>query len=269
MTMISNMRMNVGVNIKGYYLRMIAPTDSATFTERQQIEEHNRHQSGIWANSPNFRFNHYCTLDCLLQPSLTLVSRQVRAESLPFFYSGNKFHLEMSNFVLATTTEKWRRIMRSPTDWWRAAGDTNLGHIRHLSLFVPSSSTYHTFGVMIKYSRPIRKPQSVRVSSPPPEAQRGADGAQRIRGGVPDDWAESLAQPYMRKLRRQDTEEEERLQPHIDVLKTEALHVRVLECIIAELEPIDVNYLHDEQALDGPIGSGPYVLPPVDEVDDV
>ena len=52
-----------------------------------------------WKSSPIVTANHFCSLDCLLQPAITLVNRQMRRESLAMFYHVNVFHLEMSNFA--------------------------------------------------------------------------------------------------------------------------------------------------------------------------
>ena len=44
-----------------------------------------------------FDFGHLCSLNCLMQPEVTKVSRQLREETLPLFYGIHKFHLELSN----------------------------------------------------------------------------------------------------------------------------------------------------------------------------
>ena len=173
----------------------------------------------------------------------------------------------MSNFVLATTQGR-RQLVSSPADWWRSVGDTNLRNIRCMNIFVPSQSMYHTPGVMVKYGKPPRAPQSVHITIPHPQAQHNGDSTSRVWAIVPKGSDESLANSYGRKLGRQGRVEE-RLQQHVDVLETEALHVRVLECILAELEPLDVDYLRDENALDGPTGTGNYISPEGNEVREI
>ena len=58
------------------------------------------------------------------------------------------------------------------------------------------------------------------------------------------------------------------LQPHLDVLKQDGCHARVLECIIAQLEPMDVCYLRDYSALEGPKGTGGVCWELLDEYED-
>ena len=55
----------------------------------------------FWSGSTMAKNRHFCSLDCLAQPALTRVNRQIRAESLGFFYTANHFHLELDNFALA------------------------------------------------------------------------------------------------------------------------------------------------------------------------
>lgn len=75
---------------------------------------------------------HVCRLDCLVQPPLTMCSRQLRAESLSLFYHINKFHFEMHHSLTET---------RMLPDWWRAAGDTNLWSIGTMDLVYSSYET--------------------------------------------------------------------------------------------------------------------------------
>ena len=39
-------------------------------------------------------YHHLCSLDCLMQPTITMVNRQIRSETLPLFYGMHDFHLE-------------------------------------------------------------------------------------------------------------------------------------------------------------------------------
>lgn len=75
---------------------------------------------------------HMCTIACLLQPALTRVSSQVRSESVALFYDVNKFHFEAYTFNITTS--------KSPKDWWRGIGDSNLRHIKHLCIIDRKSS---------------------------------------------------------------------------------------------------------------------------------
>ncbi|KAK3674359.1 hypothetical protein LTR78_005828 [Recurvomyces mirabilis] len=97
---------------------------------------------------------HICTYRCLLQPALTQVNRQLRAESLPVFYGVNDFHHAMFQHTLPPNDRKspstsdsasnfdsdvWHKqvggmpVVRF-TNWWRGIGDTNLRLIRSFSL---------------------------------------------------------------------------------------------------------------------------------------
>ena len=239
------------MEIEGVSLMMPAPNDTDTPEVRRSIEEENDRQSAIYAESPNLRSNHYCTLEYLLQPQLARVNRQVHEESLQVLYSVNKFHFEMSNFVLATTWQGWRKDVRSPVDWWRAIGDTNLRLIQGMNVFVPSQDIYRDPGMMIKYRKtplPSQITDPSRGTMPVPVFP----DIQIARYFAADD---PLSKSVARKLQRNGTAEG-RLRAHMDVLKIYGLHVRTLECIIAELEPVDICYLRDESALDGPSGTG-------------
>lgn len=131
-------------------------------------------QVGIYKIGSTSRKNdaHICTLDCLRQPPVTMVSRQVRDETLPVFYDINRFHIETCNTQYKLSAEGDRLLLkyttwveelmeeiepdddttamdfgidqaepandvlphRSPVTWWRNIGDTNLRLITHLTV---------------------------------------------------------------------------------------------------------------------------------------
>ena len=58
-----------------------------------------------------------------------------------------------------------------------------------------------------------------------------------------------------------------RLEKHLEVVKKDGLHVRVLVMIVAEMEPVYAHYLPNESALEGPVGVGDYILHGMEEVE--
>lgn len=58
------------------------------------------------------------------QPTISMVSKQLRAEALPIFYSSNHFLAELSNPDDLATAR----------NWLAAIGDGNVRHLRHLVL---------------------------------------------------------------------------------------------------------------------------------------
>ena len=100
---------------------------------QQDLKEH-KHMLGMWLNSANSKNSHFCKLECLLQPSVSMVNAQLRRESLFVFYGINQFHLEMDNFHLHTHEGECTMANKSPADWYRAIGDDNIRAIRRLSL---------------------------------------------------------------------------------------------------------------------------------------
>ncbi|KAK3696773.1 hypothetical protein LTR37_017797 [Vermiconidia calcicola] len=71
-------------------------------------------------------YAHVCSLECLRQPPLTMVDRQLRQEGLPLFYSLNKFRFGCLG--------RDDRIKRGFISWWRHTGDTNLRLIDHFEI---------------------------------------------------------------------------------------------------------------------------------------
>lgn len=252
MTLIANQRMEI-CSIKGV---LLLPEPSKV----KEIDDQNRRLSDIYCASANVESRHSCTLDCLLQPALTYINRQVREEVLPLFYSVNKFHFELCNFTLAVHG-RWCFRPRSPVDWWRAIGDSNLRNIRQLNVFGPSDTPFD--GIMMKYRKSLEVHHRAVIQDSNEEGDERQANRENTSRPLPRYIDGSLKSSYHRKLRR-SAKVSERLQPHLDVLGTEDLHVRVLECVVAEMETIDHNYLRDEAALEGPIGVGSYVWPDVD-----
>lgn len=101
----------------------------------------------VWENTAVAKSNHFCTLNCLLQPPVTLVNRQIRSEALPLFYYSNTFHFELDNFAETRNllASPWRFAdacdtlckdgdQRRPMNWWRAIGASNLKNVSRLTL---------------------------------------------------------------------------------------------------------------------------------------
>lgn len=81
---------------------------------------------GSTVQHPNFQpslvvTTHMCSKSCLAQPPMTQVNRQIRKESVPFFYNVNEFNFELTRFSLD--------LVRIPIQWFREIGDVNLQHI--------------------------------------------------------------------------------------------------------------------------------------------
>lgn len=127
------------------------------------LEERHTKMLGAWMEQSTKQKNHLCTVNCLLQPSLTKVSVQIREECLPIFYSINKWHLEMNNF------KKSKKPAASPIHWWRGIGDKNLKLIHSPNLL--GSSVFEKLtrkdtgeiGVMIRYRKPASGPDIVKT----------------------------------------------------------------------------------------------------------
>lgn len=69
------------------------------FSPEEVTQWENRQR--IWNESPNKASGHTCPLDCLTQPPIVSVNRQLRELSLPMFYGLNQIHLELGNFELS------------------------------------------------------------------------------------------------------------------------------------------------------------------------
>lgn len=113
----------------------------------------------LWKSSPIVISNHFCTVDCLVQPAITFVNRQVRKESLALFYHVNTFHLEISNFAHQRSVA-WHSLpcqdpkpQRAPFDWLRAIGDRNLDTISCFEIVGQGLYDAAESGLMVRYDR--------------------------------------------------------------------------------------------------------------------
>lgn len=123
----------------------------------------------------------------------------------------------MSNFI---HREHGTPLRESPTDWWRAAGDTNLRSIRSLTLV----SGRERLGLTLHYDR-----KNVTVES--------RDGEVRISASA------GCADPSVKR--------EIKLVPLVASIKENGLHVQVLERVLAVLESKrHCRYLRDYSALE-------------------
>ena len=179
---------------------------------------------GVWEESANRRSDHLCTLDCLVQPPLTFVSRQVRTETLPIFYGVNKFHIEMSNFIVAMTYQ-WLSRTRSPADWWRAIGDSNLGNIDRLNVFGQCDCDTREHGVMVKYRRDlgyleIRKTY-LEVGTEMDYGRARAGSVERYRPKEADGVLEAR---FFGKTRDYKALIETMLQPHVGAIRARGMY---------------------------------------------
>lgn len=111
---------------------------------------------------------HTCNRACLVQPALTHISRQVREESLPFFYGENKFDLytrspskttqaagEDVGFVHFDLTDEFPTVdvREAPAAWWRGIGDSNLRLVKHLCIDHGNGPFLRQVGVKLEIDR--------------------------------------------------------------------------------------------------------------------
>ena len=217
------------------------------FEERKQATAQFHRTNEILAVSANFRFKHYCTTDCLLQPPLTCVSRFIREEALPVFYAVNKFHIELGNFIMHVRGH-YAEASRSPTYWWRAIGDSNLRNIQRLNIFAPPRAILGPGGSMVKYTTVSGGIRTVKYSSSDPKGNEPP-----AWGDIPLTIRNNISDPRERRNRFECWLEminwkdniERCLEPYLDVLKAQGLHVRVLDSIFAEIEPETIKFLRD------------------------
>jgi hypothetical protein len=114
---------------------------------------------------------HVCTVDCLIQPSLTRVNRQLRREGLSYFYGTNRFissfftcpstfYPDMSNsdavFDQTFFTEHSLPLAQAMTQWWRSIGDTNLRMIRALDVLIWRRGQRH-LGAKLPYGWALKR----------------------------------------------------------------------------------------------------------------
>lgn len=71
------------------------------------------------------------------QPTISKVNKQLRAETLPIFYSSNTFLAELSDPEDLTTAK----------NWLAALGDRNIRHLRHLILSGWTNIEHHEPGM--------------------------------------------------------------------------------------------------------------------------
>lgn len=170
-----------------------------------------------WEESPNYATKHICNLDCLVQPSISLVNCQLRNESLPIFYGINHFHIELSNNEHSRFCKSCD-LKRCPEDWWRAIGDRNLASLRHISLVGQGRWTYDIHaGAVVTYHK-----------------QQGAQ-MEWISGRDPEVLNESK-----QELRDEDGG---RLREKLDTLAEEGPSVKTIESVVSWLEPNWARYL--------------------------
>ena len=164
------------------------------------------------------------------KPALTRVCYQIREEALPALYSVNKFHLEMynSSFKNDPTVDE---VLWSPVHWWRAIGDTNLRYIRELSIVGQCMYGPTVSGVMIKYNRSRGSRDIFDINYVLLLSQLGL---------------EAEVQKWKQVQR------EELLAPMLKALAKDGPYVRVLENIVALLEPRNKRYLPDRELGPGP-----------------
>lgn len=184
---------------------------------------------------------HLCTLDCLAQPGLTVVSRRVREEALPAFYSVNSFHFEMSNFHIAGGSGTCKKHGRSPMDWWRATGDTNLRCIRSLTLVGHPLNSRMESGVVMKYDGRTKEFAIV-------------EREDLSEKDEVNEYGEQLSAEEEKERRQLALEEmkvrEGKLGSFLEQIRGSGLHVRALEGMLSVLEPEEGYYLRDYGALE-------------------
>jgi len=181
-------------------------------SEEEQSEV--MHSRRLFQSSPVAETNHSCTMDCLLQPAVTTVSRQMREEALRAFYSVNRFHIELENFSLQPSFRK----LRDPTDWWRGIEDTNLRLIRYLSLAAPFMMEGWESLVLLACNQRRYKVSILK---------------QDERTGVGDKLEE---QKWAKAMPAAAREPETALAEQVGVMEVNGLHVGVLERVLASLE---------------------------------
>jgi len=169
----------------------------------------------------------------------------VREETLPIFYGVNSFHLELSNFHIGYNSRTLKPLRRSPTDWWRAMGDTNLRCTKSLTLVGHPSDSRPEAGLIFTYSKRG-------------EAAGRVDIVQHEYIELEDDekaGTEDAEEVLVLKKKAAALRKGARLDPHFECARGSGLHVRVLEQCLSILEPEKGRYLRDRSALET-VGSG-------------
>ena len=237
--------------------------------QRYPIKQRNRYYA-VNSNTPaeklelekfkmttNFESHHFCTDKCLRPRSgISRTCRQLREEVLAVFYGSHTFHFEMSNFEITDPdglpVRSW-----SPLRWWRAIGDTNLRRITSLSLSCqPTSKELKEVTVMLTYRWVGR---NIEVSIERTELLAW-EKARRVYMGFSANMQPTSRHPldmtrfesYRLQKFGRDDDFEATVEPFLKTLQASGLHVRVLEQIVAALEPWDAEYLRDHISLGDP-----------------
>ena len=250
-----------GTRFKLHHGRAIPVVDASNEVNIFNIEEKlaaARLAMQNFFHSSNHLNNHFCTLDCLQQPALTQVNQQIRGETLQIFYAINRFHVEMGNFHL-NDHYTYRAEFRSPADWWRAIGDINLRLIHDFTLMAHRKHD-RMKGVEV---RVLRKPQAqLRNQSRIPATITNTESALKQALGYRNSRPPTGTRPVkgcipyaprdpnvLRKRSPRAKDVEDAVAPYVKTMRESGLHVRVLECMLADLEPWAVRYLRDYEAL--------------------
>ena len=190
----------------------------------------------LWQGSPQVNSEHCCNLDCLLQPPIARVNMQIRAESLPLFYSTNHFHFEMSNFALASkyytrmSGEENPRDQRTPVDWFESIGNPNLSNITRLDIVGQSWHDCEHNGIMVKYDRDREMAETVVTLG-------------LLNEKSPLTWHPRPPWVNAEKQRELHMHNIEKLQQVLEVVRRDGLSAALMRRIVYLLEPSDVRYL--------------------------
>lgn len=105
---------------------------------------------------------HVCGPECLLQPALSQVCRQLRAETLPIFYGINSFHFDTTSYydphkkhILVSDGGLGPAAVHpgNPRAWWRTIGDSNLRLVRYIRVVDRAESEVGTPDVEVVVDR--------------------------------------------------------------------------------------------------------------------
>ena len=218
----------------GAYYYHPLPMPSGRAELKAQDEEVERHFDEF-DKTANHTSGHYSRLDCLLQPPITYVNRQIRAESLSLFYQINKFHFELDNFVLNRPRDRQNET-KIPPDWWRAIGDHNLRSIADLNMFGQCFQAHPYEGNMIKY----RKVRAVKVEMTTSKTPAYTE----LR------WPSTVVVRRIFRAKERQAERDVRLRKMLNKIEADGISVKALEKLTALLEPPSKEYLRDYSMLD-------------------
>ena len=227
-------RFQLNNHTPSYHLPLPTPMNSAEQTEKMlEAKRYFRR----WEKTANRTSDHYCTLKCLLQPPITYVNRQVRAESLSLFYQINKIHFELDNFVLKGYHVRHNGMV-IPADWWRAIGDDNLRLVRQLNVFGQCFDICSHRVLMIKY----RKSQETKVEMTQSHTSLAASEDQKLT---------DYQREFVRWFEYKQLEREVLLREVLRKVEMDGISMEMLEHITALLEPALGGYLRDYSGLGG------------------